>query len=153
MTQGQKTDLDHVRCVGTRQNRRSSRRLEDMTEDMVSRHMNSCLIKHETEHVSENLTNLWGMRHHVTKHLAAEQGTWWWTPDPNMRPSIWTHKSDTSTCNRNVYPSRSPRCVFWIYVCWSHLDKSTHVKHAANTSQHILQTCHLLGHYTWTGAA
>lgn len=58
MTQGQKTDLDHVRCVGTRQNRRSSRRLEDMTEDMVSRHMNSCLIKHETEHVSENFTNL-----------------------------------------------------------------------------------------------
>ena len=41
-----------------------------MTEDAVSRHMNQCLIKYETEHASENLTKLRGMRHRM------RQNTW-----------------------------------------------------------------------------
>lgn len=108
-------------CWNTCQNRRSSRRLEDMTEDMVSRHMNSCLIKHETEHVSENFTNLWGMRHHMW------QNTWLLSKahdDEHLTPTHDQAHEHTSLTHQLVTGTHTPaghKDVFSGYMCAGHI--------------------------------
>lgn len=130
------------------QNRQPNRGPEDMTEDTVSRHMNQCLINYETEQVPENLTKLWGMRHHMW------QNTWLLSRahnDEHLTPTCDQAYEHTSLTHQLITGMCAPadcQAMFSGYVCWSYLDKPTHVKHAANTSQCILQTCPLLGHYT-----
>lgn len=113
----QKTDLDHVRCV------RACVRTDNQTGVQRTWLKTQC---------PDTWINVWStMRQNRCLRTSLNCEEWGTTCDktlgcwaghrmmntwPQHVTSIWTHKPDTPTHNRNVCSSRLPGHVFWICV-------------------------------------